>query len=88
MHHCTLRGPSAEILWGYQPAAVLGPWTLTVSPSGSALTGTVVSADTFRTSQPSLTFRVTRQNAPAWEWPVLELQIADGTLNASLGPQK
>lgn len=87
-HCCTVRGQSAELRWGYYSAAAIGPWTLTVHPSGGALTGTVIRADAFRTSQPSLTFRVTRQNAPAWIWPVLTLQIADGSLTATLGPQE
>jgi len=84
MNSVTFRGPEAEIRWGYLPAAVLGPWTL----AGETLTATVVSHDTFRTQQPSLTFRVNRQNSPPWTWTVTTLHIANGTLTASVRSQE
>lgn len=88
MNQTTINGRVAELSWGYHQAAVLGSWTITVNPSGCALTATVVSHDAYRTSQPSVRFRVTRQHAAPWVWPVTALHIADGTLTASLGPQE
>lgn len=80
MNSVTFHGLDGEIRWGYLPAAVLGPWTLTAD----ALTAKVVSFDAFRASQQPVTFRVNRQNAEPWIWPVTSLRIADGTLTASL----
>lgn len=88
MHKVIFRGREGELRWGYHQAAVLGPWTLTANPSGGALTAIVVRADAFRTSQPSLTFRVSRQHAAPLVWPVTTLHIADGSLTASVGPQE
>lgn len=84
MNGTVIRGPHAELCWAYYQAAVLGPWTITMHPSGCELTATVLTHDAFRTSQPSLTFRVARPHAAAWVWPVESLQIADGTLTARL----
>jgi hypothetical protein len=80
----TCRGVVGELRWGYHLAAVLGPWTLAMSPGGLDLTATVVSHDAFRTSQPSVTFHVTRQDKAPWVWPVESLQIANGVLSARL----
>lgn len=74
--------------WGYHRAAQLGPWTFTADATGGDLTATVESADAFKLSQPALTFRVDRQNGPAWIWPVLSLHYADGALSARLGSQE
>ena len=84
----TFHGQEGELLWGYLPAASLGPWTFTADHAGGDLTAQVKDADTFRTSQPFLTFRVVRQNASVWIWPVQSLHIADGRLTARLGPQE
>jgi len=83
-----IHGQAGEVRWGYHPAATLAAWTITMDPLGGDLTGEVVSADALRTSQPSLTFEVVRQNAPSWSWPVLSLHIADGRLSARLGLQE
>ena len=88
MTRIVLRGPAAELRWGYYVAATLGAWTVTVKDGIGELTASVVSADTFRTSQPSLTFYVSRQNSRPWVWPVDTLQIAGGTLTARLGSQQ
>jgi len=80
MNAFVVRGQEGELRWGYHPAAVLGPWTIT----GDTLTATVVSHDGFRTSQPSVTFRVTRPQGAPWVWAIDTLQIAEGTLTARL----
>lgn len=83
-----IRGPSASVHWGYHSAARLGAWTITASDMGGELTAKVESADTFKLSQPALTFRVPRPNGSVWKWPILSLQYADGRLSARLGPQE
>lgn len=80
MNKLAFSGTAGELRWGYQPAAVLGSWTLT----DDTLTAQVVSHDAFRTSQPSLTFRVNVQNGAHWEWRVAELSIAGQSLRATL----
>ena len=85
-HRLTLTGKSAVVQWGYAAAATIGPWAITVLPDGGTLTATVVSADTFKVSQQPLTFVVTRQPGHCWRWPITMLQIADGSLTATLGP--
>ena len=83
---CEIRGQAAAVHWGYQPAARLGSWSVATDAEGvGTLTATIVSQDTFRMSQPSLTFRVDRPGQP-WIWPITTLQIAAETLTASLGP--
>lgn len=81
----TLRGPQAELRWGYHPAATLGPWTLQVDSTGGTVTASIVTVDTFRVSQQPVTFQVTRPGA-TWRWPVVSLQIAAQTVTAVLGP--
>lgn len=76
----TFGGDAGELRWGYHQAAVLGPWTIT----GETLTATVVSADAFRTSQPAVTFRVSRSSGVPWEWRIAELNIAGASLRARL----
>jgi hypothetical protein len=76
----TFSGVDASLVWGYHEAATLKDWTITAD----TLTAKVVSFDAFRTQQPSLTFRVSRQNGVRWEWRVAELQIAGGALRARL----
>lgn len=88
MSSVKMHGPVAEVRWGYRVAATLTEWAMTMDASGTALSATVTSADTFRMSQPSLTFRVIRQRGEPWDWPVESLQFAAGTLTARLGPQK
>jgi len=83
-----IRGPKAVIQWSYHCAATLGSWELTESDTGGTLTAQVIEADHYRLTQPALTFCITRQNRPPFVWPVLSLHVADGTLNAALGPQE
>ena len=88
MNTFTFRGESAELRWGYQPAATLKDWTLTPQGSSSlTVTAQVVSSDAFRVSQHPIVFTVPRQ-AGVWRWPVVSLQIAGQTMTASLGPQE
>lgn len=82
-----INGPSAEVRWHYQRAASLGPWTLTGDATGCRVTAKVLDANTFRVQQHPLTFVVPRQHG-LWTWPVISLQIADGSLTAVLNPQE
>lgn len=88
MNRVVLRGPGAEVRWGYRRAAVLGPWTLTSEPSGTSVTASIATVDAFAASQQPLTFVVPRPNGQPWRWAVQSLQIADTTLTASLGAQE
>jgi hypothetical protein len=88
MNTLTFGGAEGELRWGYHHAASLGTWTLKAGQEGLVLTAKVVSHDTFRTSQPSLTFRVPRPKTAPWVWPVESLRIEGGTLHAVLTPQK
>jgi hypothetical protein len=80
----TYRGLEGELRYGWHQAAVLGSWTMTTTPSGLALTATVVSQHALWMSQSPLTFRVNRQHALPWVWSVESLQIESGTLTAKL----
>lgn len=88
MPSVVIRGAAAEVRWGYHTAATVTNWELSVDAAGADVTATVTSAHALRTSQPSLTFCVTRQKAPDLVWPVSSLHIADGRLSARLGPQE
>lgn len=82
-----MRGVNGQVFWGYQLAATVKGWTaVRGSPSDpGTVTATIVEADTFRVSQRPLTFVVTHKHG-VWRWPIQTLQIADGTLVASLSP--
>jgi len=85
MNTFDIRGEAAELRWGYLPAAQLRDWTF--NPSSLTVTARVVSSDAFRVSQHPIVFTVPRQTC-VWKWPVLSLQIVDGSLSAALGPQE
>lgn len=88
MNTFVFRGESAELRWGYHPAATLKDWTLTPQDASSfTVTAQVVSSDAFRVSQHPIVFTVPRQSAD-WKWPILSLQIVGHTMTASLGPQE
>lgn len=78
-----ITGVMAEVRYGYYPAAVLGPWTLTER----TVTATVQSADTFRVSQRPLTFEIPGPGGRWRVWPVEALQIVGSSLTATLGPR-
>jgi hypothetical protein len=82
-HSITIRGTGAAVKWGYHVAATLGSWTVT----GRTLTASVLTSDTMAVSQRPLVFVVPRPKGE-WRWDVDSLQIADGTLTASLVPQE
>lgn len=88
MNRVVLRGPAAEVRWGYRRAAVLGPWTLTSDTSGTSVSATIETADAFAATQQPLTFVVPRPKGPPWRWAVQSLQIAGATLTAVLGAQE
>ena len=87
MNTFTIRGEAAELRWGYHLAATLNDWTFTPGSSSITVTARVVSSDAFRVSQRPIVFAVQRPHM-VWRWPVLSLQIVDGALSASLGPQE
>ena len=86
MHIVGLRGSQAVIAWGYHPAVTLGPWSFdNHTDAGGTVTAQVRTVDAFRVSQQPLTFEVPRPTT-TWKWPVVSLQIADGTATVVLGP--
>ncbi len=80
MNTFTFHGAEAVIKWGYHEAAVLGKWTM----SGGTVTAKVISVDEAMTSQQPLTFRVYRESAAPWVWPVDSLYIVGDELSAKL----
>lgn len=52
------------------------------------MTAKVISAEAFALSQPGLTFRWSRSKGRDVIFPILSLQIADGTVTAQLGPEE
>lgn len=87
-HKWTITGASAELRWSYYAAAALGPWTIVAEPKGTTVTAQVMNQDAYRCSQQPLAFVVPRANGHVWKWPVQSLQIAGGSLTATLGPQE
>jgi hypothetical protein len=82
-----VSGERGSIRWGYRSVAAVSAWTLTKAGGVTSVTGSVSDVDSYGISQRPLLFIVTRDTG-ALRFPVLELQIADGTLIASLGPQE
>lgn len=81
-HAWAIKGAAAELRWGYHRAAALGAWSVTGAPGDWTLTATIFDVDDYRVSQRPL-YVVTPNG---WTWPVNTLQIADGTLTASIRP--
>jgi hypothetical protein len=80
-----IAGVRASLRWGYAQAAALGTWTITKRTDGGwNLTASVLTADTFRVSQRPLVFEAPLAKG-AWRRPVLELQVTNGSLTATLG---
>ncbi len=81
----TMRGKSGELKQAWHTAATLGPWTLSGDKSTYTLTAQIATADTYRVAQRPLVFEHPLAGKPM-QWKVSELQLADGTLTASLVP--
>ena len=83
-----IEGVAASLRWSYSQAAALGPWTLTKRDDGNwSLAAAIVAVDTFKVAQRPLVFEA-RHAKGAWRWPVLELQVVNGSLSATLGPHE
>lgn len=78
-----LGGPVGVLKWGYHDVGWLTSWQIV----NGTLTATVQRVDDFGVSQRPLKFEVPRPSSP-WRWPLTELQIADTTLTALVGPQE
>lgn len=76
----SIKGAAAELRWGYAIAAALGAWSVAGDPGAWTFTATVLSQDDFKVSQRPLI--VVTPNG--WRWPVKTLQIAGGSMHASL----
>lgn len=86
VRNITVTSAEGRIAWGYRAAATLKTCTLTRESGHWSLSASVVSHDDYRLAQRPLSFVVPQR--PSWRWPVLELQIGDGTLTARLGPKE
>lgn len=82
-----VSGERGSIRWGYRSVAAVSAWAITKTGGAISVTGSVSNVDTYGISQRPLVFVVTRDQG-ALRFPVLELQVADGALIASLGPQE
>jgi hypothetical protein len=85
----TIRGVVGQIKWHYYNAAAINGYTVTrTGTAGDAtwsLRGTVVLADAFKMAQQPLMFIAPTQHGE-WRWPILSVQMVDGSLTATLGP--
>jgi len=84
----TVRGVIGSVRWGYHRAADVRQWVVRCDPKTKAWTlrAAVVHADPFLGTRSELMFVAPLKGGRAWEWPVLELRIANGQLAARLGP--
>ncbi len=83
-----ITGVTASLRWGYTQAATLGAWTTKKREDGKwSLSAAVLTSDTFKVAQRPLVFEAPHAKG-AWRWPVLELQVVDGSLTATLGPHE
>ncbi len=82
-----IRGTSAEILRGYQVAAVLRTWSIEKVEGQWTLSATLARVDKFhiRQTHPRLMFSAKRQGG-FWAWDVFDLQLGETRLLAKLGP--
>jgi len=83
----SVTGHKAELWWAWHQAATMGDWSLSFG-TATTLTASIQTVDDYRVSQRPLVFVVPRLQGPAWRWPVEGLQIADGRVTATLGPQE
>lgn len=88
MGSLTIKGRDALIRWGYHTAAALAAYEMTGTGATATVTAQVVTADDFKLSQQGLTFRIPRQNGPHWDYAVQSLQIAGGTVTATVSLQE
>jgi hypothetical protein len=80
----TVTGAAADVFWGYRKVGSLGAWSVAGAPGAWTLTATVLSGEEWFSQRPLL---IVTPNG--WRWPIVEtLQIADGTLTASIRPQE
>jgi hypothetical protein len=82
-----IRGVTAEILWGYHTAAVLGAWAIEKASGQWTLSAKLARVDKFRIRQtsPRLSFSAPRPGG-FWVWDIFDLQIGETRLVAKLGP--
>ena len=82
-----IRGSGGTLLYGYQIAAALRTWMITRNPTEGpwVLTATVDRVQRPWIGSRPLYFTARRLGGGRWCWPVLELQIDNGTMRARLG---
>lgn len=81
----TLRGGAGALVWGYRPAAQLKSWVIWKDDTAWRLKASVQSADAFQCRQRPMLFTAPKTNGPPWCWEVRELNLREGSLEATLG---
>ncbi len=79
-----INGVSAELKWEYHKVATLTGWKVEGKPGAWRLSASLQDVDDYRLSQRPLV--IVTPNG--WTWRVLELQITDQALTASIGPKE
>jgi hypothetical protein len=85
-----ITGVVGQIKWSYYVAAAINGYTVTRTPENTwRLRGTVVLSDAFKLAKQPLMFVAPHRLGGVdgeWRWPILEMEMADGSLTAKLGP--
>lgn len=84
----TLTGAEGEIRQGYFVAAEIGSWSFTGDRTGGVLTAPVRSKNAFRLEQPGLTVVVPFGQNGKLRWPILAMQIANGSVTVTVGERE
>lgn len=81
-----ITGVVGQVKWHYYVAAAINGYTVSRSAEGQwTVRATVVLSDAFKLSQRPLVF-VAPTKQGDMRWPIESLELAEGTLTASLGP--
>ena len=83
----TVSGAIGELRWGYRRAGTVGAWTIQRVDGVWRLEATLARLQMPEASQRPLAFVVTHQHG-TWQWPIETLHVADGQLEAVLGPRR
>ena len=85
MPHGEITGVDGFIKWSYYTAAQLHRYTVRRVDDRWTLQAVVVLSDAYKIAQRPLRFVAPTQYGE-WVWPIYTLEIADGSLTATLGP--
>jgi hypothetical protein len=83
----TITGVEGELRQGYFVAATLGAWSFVGTKEGGTVTGSVLTSNAFRLEQPGISVVVPVGKGNI-RWPIQAMQIANGTLSATVGERE